>query len=75
LAVLGTVAISAARSYLSAHHAGSGALATATVHGYTSAFTVAAVVMGIGLLISLLFIRTPKTEPAGPATEEALAVG
>jgi hypothetical protein len=79
LAVLGTVAIASARHYLSAqvhaHHVSSGVVAAATVHGYTSAFTVAAAIMGIGLLTSLVVIRAPKSERVGPAAEEALAVG
>jgi EmrB/QacA subfamily drug resistance transporter len=70
LAVLGTVAISSTRHYLGAHLGGRRApgpalVNLATTHGYTTAFTVAAALMGCGLLISLLVIRTP----AGPSVE------
>jgi EmrB/QacA subfamily drug resistance transporter len=79
LAVLGTVAITAARNYLSSqlhsHHVSSGVVAAATVHGYSSAFTVAAVIVAGGLLISILVIRSPKSQPVGATAEEALAVG
>jgi EmrB/QacA subfamily drug resistance transporter len=79
LAVLGTVAITSAKNYLlnqlHSHHVSSGVAAAATVHGYASAFTVAAVIVGVGLLISLLVIRTPKSQPVGPVAQDALAVG
>jgi MFS family permease len=75
LSVLGTVAISSARHYArsavaSGHHAtGQALVAAATTHGYTSAFTVAAALM----LISLVVIRVPKTEAVGALPDEALA--
>jgi len=65
LAVLGTIAISSARHYASAAihsgHAPTTALFNAAqVHGDSSAFVVAAIMMGVALLISVLVIRTPK---------------
>jgi EmrB/QacA subfamily drug resistance transporter len=78
LAVLGTVAISSARHYASAavrtaHHPTGQALANAaTTHGYTTAFTVASALMGVGLLISLIVIRVPRHAGRAPV-EEALA--
>ncbi|HET6966035.1 MAG TPA: MFS transporter [Acidimicrobiales bacterium] len=79
LAVLGTVAISSTRHYVSsalagAHRAPSRALiAAGTTHGYTAAFSVAAALMGVALLISLVAIRVPSGERTGAAPEEALA--
>ena len=58
LSVLGTIAISSARHYATAHHGA--AFAAITTHGYTRAFVVGSVLMGVGLLISLLFIRVPQ---------------
>jgi len=65
LAVLSTIAINATTSMLNhltaaTHgHATSEAVAVATTHGYTTAFKVGAVVSLIGLLISIVVIRTP----------------
>ena len=78
LAVLGTIAISSARRYAfstGASHrlSGPALIDAATTHGYTRAFIVASVLMGVTLLISVLAIRVPKGEGAGPAPEEAIA--
>ncbi|HMC39905.1 MAG TPA: MFS transporter [Acidimicrobiales bacterium] len=74
LAVLGTVAVSSARHYATAHRGLPGVLAAATTHGDTRAFIVAASLMGVGLLTSLLVIRQPKGAPGGPGAPEELAV-
>jgi hypothetical protein len=55
-AALSTVALTATATYLVAHHAGSLAPATAAVHGYTMAFTVSAVLLGLGALLTVLLI-------------------
>jgi EmrB/QacA subfamily drug resistance transporter len=79
LAVLGTVAISSARHYLSAasrsaHHAVTTAVVNAAqTHGYTTAFKVASAMMAVALLTSILVIRVPKGAPAQEAADEALA--
>jgi EmrB/QacA subfamily drug resistance transporter len=76
LAVLGTVAISAARrsavaaSALTHRPPTALALRVATTHGYTDAFTVGAGIMLVGLLISAVVIRV---QGAPPVPEEALA--
>jgi EmrB/QacA subfamily drug resistance transporter len=79
LAVLGTVAISSARRYAEAArptgHETQGILDAATVHGYTRAFLVAAGVMAVGLLISLLVIRVPPKETVKDTAGETVAVG
>jgi MFS family permease len=79
LAVLGTVAISSTRHYISsalagAHKAPGQALVAAGVtHGYTSAFAVAAGLMGVALVISVIAIRVPRGAKTPAAPEEALA--
>ena len=68
LAVLATVAIDAARSRaqdlaVAAHgHVGAATVAAATTHGYATALGVGAGVALIGLVVSLLVIRTPRPE-------------
>jgi EmrB/QacA subfamily drug resistance transporter len=55
-AALSTVALTATATYLAVHHAGPLAAATAAVHGYTTAFTVSAVLLGVGALLTVLLI-------------------
>jgi EmrB/QacA subfamily drug resistance transporter len=55
-AALSTVALTATATYLVAHHAGPLAPATAAVHGYTTAFTVSAALLGLGALVTALLI-------------------
>ena len=55
-AALSTVALTATATYLAAHHAGQLAPATAAVHGYTTAFTVATALLGLGALLTILLI-------------------
>ena len=69
LSILGTIAISSARHFAKAHHAFS---AAAVTHGYTRAFIVGSVLMGTGLLISLLFIRVPQRAADGEAAGTAV---
>src|SRR5262249_25630980 len=71
LAVLGTVAISSARRYTSAHlgsthQTASTALTnSAQTHGFTVAFAVGAVLMALALLVSLAVLRRPaRHDPA-----------
>lgn len=77
LAVLGTIAISSARHYAAsavAHHRATGTLfAAATTHGYTQAFIVAAFLMGVTLIISLVVIRAPSAEEAVALSGGAVA--
>ena len=49
-AALSTVALTATATYLTAHHAGPLAPATAAVHGYIVAFAVSAALFGVGAL-------------------------
>ena len=59
-AALSTVALTATTSYLVAHHASPGAAAAAAVHGYTVAFTVSAVLFGIGALVAGLLLPSRR---------------
>jgi MFS family permease len=69
LAVLGTIAISAARRYIgaaaaSSHHVTTAVVNAGVTHGYTRAIFVGAGIMAGAVLISIALIRTPR--PAGP---------
>src|SRR5271156_6164116 len=55
-AALSTVALTATASYLTAHHAGRLATATAAVHGYNVAFAVSAALFGVGALVAVLLL-------------------
>jgi hypothetical protein len=55
-AALSTVALTATASYLTAHHTGRLATATAAVHGYSVAFTVSAVLFGVGVVVAALLL-------------------
>jgi len=59
-AALSTVALTATASYLTAHHAGPLAPATAAVHGYTVAFTVSAALFGLGALVAVLLLPSRR---------------
>jgi EmrB/QacA subfamily drug resistance transporter len=76
-AALSTVALTATASYLTAHHAGRLAVATAAVHGYTAAFTVSAVLFGVGALVALLLVpsrrRLEELRNMAPAPSAAAA--
>jgi EmrB/QacA subfamily drug resistance transporter len=55
-AALSTVALTATATYLTAHHAGRLAVATAAVHGYSAAFTVSAILFGVGAVTAALLV-------------------
>jgi len=55
-AALSTVALTATATYLTAHHAGRLAVATAAVHGYSVAFTVSAILFGVGAVTAALLV-------------------
>jgi EmrB/QacA subfamily drug resistance transporter len=81
-AALSTVALTATATYLTVHHAGRLAPATAAVHGYTVAFTVSAVLFGVGALLAVLLVPSRRKleelrnmEPAaGPVLAESPAL-
>ena len=77
LSVLSTVAINAAasraRALTAQAHGHSSALTglIATTHGYATAFEVSAGIALLGVLVSLLVIRTPRPAPVTPVASGA----
>jgi EmrB/QacA subfamily drug resistance transporter len=55
-AALSTVALTATASYLTAHHTGPLAAATAAVQGYRAALLVSAILLGVGALTAVLLL-------------------
>ncbi len=53
---LSTIALTAAASYLVAHHTGPLAPATAATHGYTVAFAVSAGIFGLGVILAITLL-------------------
>jgi MFS family permease len=76
LAVLGTVSASAIRSRLAASHGhlSAAAVASATTHGYTDAFTVAALLTVAAFIVSVTVIRVKNPVPA-PRADRARTTG
>jgi hypothetical protein len=88
-AALSTVALTATATYLTAHHAGPLAPATAAVHGYIVAFAVSAALFGVGALLAFLLVPSRRRleelrnmEPApsaasaaSPALTDSVSVG
>jgi EmrB/QacA subfamily drug resistance transporter len=68
VALLSTLAASAATSYLSGAHATPALLAQATVHGYTTAFSWAAGIFVVGALVAASLFR-PGVRSLDPAAE------
>jgi EmrB/QacA subfamily drug resistance transporter len=69
---LSTIALTATTSYLVAHHTGALAPAVAATHGYTAAFTVSAVVFGLGVVLAIVLLPSRhrleelRNEPVAP---------
>jgi EmrB/QacA subfamily drug resistance transporter len=70
-ALLNTVAATATATYLAAHR-GHAAQAASLVHGYTAAFTVSAILLGVGAAASLVLVRANRRDVA--VTESAVAL-
>jgi hypothetical protein len=75
------VALTATATYLTAHHAGPLAPATAAVHGYSVAFLVSAALFGVGALVAVLLVPSRRRleelrnrEPAASAASVASPV-
>jgi MFS family permease len=77
-AALSTVALTAAAAYLTAHHVGRLAPATAAVHGYSVAFTVSAALFSLGALVAILLLpsrrRLQELRDAAAADDAAVAL-
>jgi EmrB/QacA subfamily drug resistance transporter len=74
-ALLSTIFANAASSYAASHAKIPGRAAAAEVHGYTTAFTFAAILFGVGLLVAALVlprrIRPEQQPTADPVIELA----
>ncbi|MCW3040318.1 MAG: transporter [Solirubrobacterales bacterium] len=71
VAVLSTISANSARTFRDSHLRTPDLASAAAVHGYTTAFTMAAILFGIGLLVAALVLprsirpeRAPAAEPA-----------
>jgi EmrB/QacA subfamily drug resistance transporter len=60
LSALSTVALTATASYLAAHPAGPLAPAIAATHGYTTAFTISAAILGLGVIIAIVLLPSRR---------------
>ncbi|HEX6493162.1 MAG TPA: MFS transporter [Candidatus Dormibacteraeota bacterium] len=72
LALLNTVAASSTASYAAAHGEAVRALATALVHGYTTAFAISAGLLALAVLLTAGIVRASR-EDLPPATEIGMA--
>ena len=79
LSALSTVALTATTSYLAAHHTGPLAPAIAATHGYTTAFVIAAAILGLGVIIAIVLLPsrrrlaelgTGAAEPTPPPAQQ-----
>jgi EmrB/QacA subfamily drug resistance transporter len=79
---LSTIALTATASYLVAHHASPLAPSIAATHGYTVAFTVSAVLLGLGFILAIVLLpsrhrlaelRNAAAPAPAPATAPATA--
>ena len=70
LSALSTVALTATASYLAVHHTGPLAPATAATHGYTTAFAIAAAILGLGVILAIVLLPS-RHRPAEPTPAPA----
>ena len=77
-AALSTVALTATAAYLSAHHVGRLAPATAAVHGFSVAFAVSASLFVLGALVAIILLpsrsRLQELRDAAAAADAAVAL-
>jgi MFS family permease len=71
-ALINTIATTATASYLAEHGHTVAAVTAGAIHGYTSAFTFSAIVLGAAVVASFALIRPPRALPVAEA-EELLA--
>jgi len=62
VSLLNTVAASATGGYLAAHHGAPSALAAAAVHGYTTAFSISALLLAGAAAVALILLRAERDE-------------
>ncbi len=74
IALLNTVAATAATGYLAGHLGSADAIRSAAVHGYTTAFTVSAVLLAFAAAVAAILIRATRHDlSTNPNVEVALA--
>ncbi len=73
-AALSTVALTTTATYLATHHAGRLAPATAAVHGYSAAFTVSAILFGVGAVAAAVLVPSRRRLEELRNPPEGLAV-
>jgi EmrB/QacA subfamily drug resistance transporter len=69
-ALINTIATTATTSYIAAHGRSSAALTAGAIHGFTTAFTFSAIVLGVAAAAAFTLVQ--RNRPAGPATAEAV---
>jgi len=74
VSLLNTIAASATTAYLVSHGAGPAARAAAVVHGYTTAFTVSAVLLGVAAVTTFFILRATRHDLDGGAHAESGAL-
>ncbi len=76
-ALLNTVAAAAATTYLAAHEHAAMGLQKAAVHGYTTAFTVSAVLLAAAAIVSAVLIRASRDhlQPDAQLAEPMMLAG
>jgi EmrB/QacA subfamily drug resistance transporter len=60
ISALSTIALTATSSYLVIHHTSPLAPAIAATHGYTTAFTVSAVLLGLGFILAIVLLPSKR---------------
>jgi EmrB/QacA subfamily drug resistance transporter len=68
-ALINTIATTATASYLAAHGHTVAAVTAGAIHGYTSAFTFSAIVLGLAAVAAFALIRPAKALPADEVGE------
>jgi EmrB/QacA subfamily drug resistance transporter len=71
IALLNTLAATATTSYLASHLHVPGAPRAATVHGYTTGFTMSAIFLGVAAVSTALFVRAKRSDVGTVPGDEA----
>ena len=65
VSLLNTVAASATTGYLASHHGGRSVIAAAAVHGYTTAFSISALLLAGAAAVALILLRAERDDVSG----------
>ncbi len=74
-ALINTIATTATASYLATHERSTVSVAAGAIHGYTTAFTFSACVMGAAAVATFLLIRRGRPDPEGDVAAVAETEG